>query len=259
MDLRGFLLEGKIQKTFSQRWRLGTPLPSSCGFGLIRCCPHLTHHRLADALLQGLQIGSDPHLRSELPPDHGHPFETLIMPHAAGANRWQLLRKLARVIDATIPSATAQNGLFTPYEHADISKPETQRRFYDALTKRPLLTQIPLLPKDTSIFLPSWLRPLTSNTLHNLPPRTAGTLASDLKGILHAPHPTQRRSNYGSPSILHQTANGICGAILDNHGDHDASGCRRLPRTVLLPDAIAHTLATTWRPFLTLTDWTPTH
>jgi hypothetical protein len=38
-------------------------------------------------------------------------------------------------------------------------------RVYQAMTKRNLLTQIPILPKDISIFLPSLLSTLTSITL----------------------------------------------------------------------------------------------
>jgi hypothetical protein len=119
--------------------------------------------RTIKCALQGLQIGSDPDTRTTLAADHRCAFETLTT-HAAPTNPWKHIHSTARMINTQI----TRNETDTPCA-ADISKAQTQRRFCQTMTTAELLTQTPLIPKDTSSFLPSLLSPLTSIALHNLP------------------------------------------------------------------------------------------
>jgi hypothetical protein len=112
--------------------------------------------------LQGPQIGSDPDTRTTLAADHRCAFETLTM-QTAPTNPWKHIDSMARTINTQI----TRNETDTP--HADISKAQTQQRFYQTMTTAEFLTQTPLIPKDTSSFLPSLLSPLTSIALPNRP------------------------------------------------------------------------------------------
>jgi hypothetical protein len=89
-------------------------------------------------------------MSAKLAPDHRCAFETLTT-RAATNNPWKRIGSTARAINAQI----TQNETDTPC--ADISKAQSQ-----TMTTAELLTRTPLILKDTSTFLPSLLRPLTS-------------------------------------------------------------------------------------------------
>jgi hypothetical protein len=170
-------------------------------------------------------------MRTTLAADHRCAFETLTT-HTAPTNPYTQITR---------------NETDTP--HADISKAQTQRRFYQTMTTAELLTQTPLIPKDTSSFLPSLLSPLTSIALHN-PPRSepSNRLNNESFTLL-------MRRKLRLP-ILHQPGKCMCGTTFDKCGDH-TFGCRRTSKTTL-HDAITKTLAITLRPLLTLTNQTNT-
>jgi hypothetical protein len=192
--------------------------------------------------LQGLQIGSDPDIRTTLAADHRCAFETLTT-HTSPNNPWKHIDSIAHMIDTQI----TRNATDTPC--ADISKAQIQRRFYQTMTTAELLTQTPLIPKDMSSFLPSLLSPLTSIALHNLPrSEPSNRLNNESFTLL-----IQRKLRL---PILHQPRKCICGTTFDKNGDH-AFGCQRTSKTTL-HDAITKTLAITLRPLLTLTNRTNT-
>jgi hypothetical protein len=199
--------------------------------------------RTIKCALQGLQIGSDPDIRTTLAADHRCAFETLTT-HAAPNNPCKHIDSIAHIINAQI----TRNETDTP--HADMSKAQTQRRFYQTMTTGELLTQTPLIPKDMSSFLPaSSLSPLISITLHNLPrSEPSNRLNNESSTLL-----MQRKLRL---SIIHQPGTCMCGTTFDKYGDH-AFGCRRTSKTTL-HDAITKTLAITLRPLLTLTNRTNT-
>ena len=199
--------------------------------------------RTINYALNGLQIGPDPDTRTKLAADHRYVFETLTAPTASN-NPWQHIDTLAHIIDTCIATNTTTT---TPY--ANISRPKTQRHFYQTMTTEELTTQIPLLPKDISVFLPSLLSPLTSIALHNLPrSEPSNRLNNESFTLL-----VQRKLRL---AILHEPGKCICGTTFDIYGDH-AFGCRRTSKTAL-HDAITKTLAITLRPLLTLTNRTNT-
>jgi hypothetical protein len=199
--------------------------------------------RTINYALNGLQIGSDPDIRTHLAADHRYAFEILTASTAPN-NPWQHIDTLAHTIDTCI---TKDATTTTPY--ANISKPQTQRRFYQTMTTAELTAQIPLFPKDISVFLPSLLSPLTSIALHNLPrSEPSNRLNNESFTLL-----LQRKLRL---AILHEPGKCICGTTFDIYGDH-AFGCRRTSKTVL-HDAITKTLAITLRPLLTLTNRTNT-
>jgi hypothetical protein len=192
--------------------------------------------------LQGMQIGSEPDIRTKLAADHRCAFETLTT-HTAPNNPWKHIDSTAHTINTQI----TRNETDTPC--ADISKAQTQRRFHQTMTTAELLTQMPLIPKDTRTFLPSLLSPSTSIALHNLP-------RSEPSNRLNNKSFTLLMQRKLRPPILHQPGKCMCGTTFDKHGDH-AFGCRRTSKTAL-HDAITKTLAITLRPSLTLTNRTNT-
>jgi hypothetical protein len=196
--------------------------------------------RTIKCALQGLQIGSNPDMRTTLAADHRHAFETLTT-HTAPNNPWKHIDSTAHMINTQI----TRNETDTP--HADTSKAQTQRRFCQTMTTAELLTQTPLIPKDTSSFLPSLLSPLTSIALHNLP-------RSEPSNRLNNESFTLLMQRKLRPPIIHQPGTCMCGTTFDKCGDH-AFGCRRTSKTTL-HDAITKTLAITLRPLLTLTNRT---
>jgi hypothetical protein len=197
--------------------------------------------RTIEHALQGLQIGSDPHMQTKLAADHRCAFETLTT-HTAQNNPWKHINSTAHTINAQI----TRNETDTPC--ADISKAQTQRRFCQTMTTAELLMQMPLIPKDTStLFLPSLLSPLTSIALHNSP-------RSEPSNRLNNESFTPLMQRKLQPPILHQPGKCMCGTTFDKNGDH-AFGCRRTSKTAL-HDTITKTLAITLQPLLTLTNQT---
>jgi septal ring-binding cell division protein DamX len=133
--------------------------------------------------------------------DNRHAFETLTT-HAAPNNPWKHIDSTAHIINTQI----TQNETDTP--HADTSKAQTQRRFRQTMTTAELLTQMPLIPKDTSSFLPSSPSPLTSIALHNLPrSEPSNRLNNESFTLL-----TQRKLR---PHIIHQPGTCTCGTTFD--------------------------------------------
>ena len=104
--------------------------------------------------------GSDPDKRSNLAVDHCYPIQNTNSIHSP-----KEFLETHQKQSPTSPRRTQSEKMETDL----YCRPQTQQHFYQAMTIKALITHLPIIPTNISIFLPSLLSSLTSISLHNLP------------------------------------------------------------------------------------------